>query len=92
MVYQGTFIVSLLEICQNDVDTLEQLRLYYFKCAKSRSDFPYVYAVLKRRVNPKTNNGESLVHKLSRDCYALRLASRGEFCDEHKDSLSSKSS
>lgn len=89
---RDTFIVSLLEICQNDVDTLEQLRLYYFKCAKSRSDFPYVSAVLKRRVNPKTNNGESLVHKLSRDCYALRLASRGEFCDELKDSLSSKSS
>ena len=89
---RDSFIVSLLEICQNDVDTLEQLRLYYFKCAKSRSDFPYVSAVLKRRVNPKTNNGESLVHKLSRDCYALRLASRGEICDELKDSLSSKSS
>lgn len=29
---------------------------------------------------------------MSRDCYAPRLASRGEFCDEFKDYLSSKSS
>ncbi|VDI02416.1 Hypothetical predicted protein [Mytilus galloprovincialis] len=88
---KDSFIASLLEICQNDTDTLEQLRLYYFKVAKCREDFPIQCPVLKRRVNPRGKTGEPLVNKLGRDCYALRLASRGEFCDDLKETFSSRS-
>ncbi|VDI09097.1 Hypothetical predicted protein [Mytilus galloprovincialis] len=76
---KNAFIASLLEICQNDTDTLEQLRLYYFKVAKCREDFPIQCPVLKRRVNLKRKTGEPLVNKLWCDCYALRLASRVNF-------------
>ena len=86
-----SFISSLLDLCKNDTETIEQLRLFYFKTAKSRNDFPYETSSLKRRIHPKTKHGESLLNKLGRDCYVLRLASQGEYCDELKDALSSRS-
>ncbi|CAC5420908.1 unnamed protein product [Mytilus coruscus] len=88
---KDSFVASLLEICQNDTDTLEQLRLYYFKVAKCREDFSIQCPVLKRRVNPRKKSGEPLVNKLGRVCYTLRLASRGEFCDDLKETFSSRS-
>lgn len=85
------FIQKLSELCNNDISTLEQTRLQYFKVAKLRSDFPYQNSVLKKRANPKSKNGESLTHKLSKDCFALRLASKGEICDELKDAFNLRS-
>ena len=40
----------------------------------------------------KTKKSEPLVNKLGRDCFSLRLATKGEFCDELKKALSIKPS
>lgn len=88
---RDTFIAKLVQICGIEANSLERLRLQYFNNAKKRPDFPYQNAVLKKRVNPKNRNGEPLVQKLGRDCYALRLAVKGEICDDLKDALNVKS-
>ncbi|CAC5393985.1 unnamed protein product [Mytilus coruscus] len=46
----------------------------------------------KKRMQPKTKKGEPLVNKLGRDCFSLRLATKGEFYDDLKEDLSIKQS
>jgi predicted nuclease with TOPRIM domain len=48
--------------------------------------------VLKKRIHPKTKTGEPLINKLGRDCFLLRLASKGEYSDDLKDVFNLKSS
>ena len=84
---RDSFISQLSEMCNHDIDSLEHVRLQYFLTAKMSSNFPYPQAVLKKRVQPKTKKGETLLSKLCRDCYVLRLASKGEFSDDLKETL-----
>lgn len=81
-------VEKIIHICNSEVESIEQLRLHYFTIAKAKDDFPFNSAILKRRIHPKSKNGETLVHKLARDCDALRLASKGEYCDDLRDALS----
>ena len=48
--------------------------------------------MLKKRIHPKTKTGEPLINKLGRDCFLLRLASKGEYSDDLKDVFNLKSS
>ncbi|CAG2188339.1 unnamed protein product [Mytilus edulis] len=89
---KDTFVTRLVQFCDNDAIALEQLRLQYFVMAKQRLDFPFASAILKKRMQPKTKKGEPLVNKLGRDCFSLRLATKGEFCDDLKEALSIKPS
>ena len=82
---RDTFISNLIKLCNNDTESLEQLRLQYFIITKKKMDFPFPSAVLKKRIHPKTKTGEPLINKLSRDCFLLRLASQGEYSDDLKD-------
>ena len=88
-----TFMSELVNMCciDDDVTSLEQLRQQYFTIAKQRPDFPYPSAVLKKRVQPKTKGGESLMKKLCRDCFTLRMATKGDFLEDLKEALNVKS-
>ena len=89
---RDTFISNLIKLCNNDTESLEQLRLQYFIITKKKMDFPFPSAVLKKRIHPKTKTGEPLINKLGRDCFLLRLASKGEYSDDLKDVFNLKSS
>lgn len=88
---RDSFLSRLMELCDNDTDTLEHLRHQYFFLAKQRSDFPFPCAVLKKRIKPTSKSGEPLISKLCKDCFRLRLASKGEFLDDLKETLNLKS-
>jgi hypothetical protein len=75
---RDTFISNLIKLCNNDTESLEQLRLQYFIITKNKMDFPFPSAVLKKIIHPKAKTGEPLINKLGRDCFLLRLASKGE--------------
>ncbi|CAG2201719.1 unnamed protein product [Mytilus edulis] len=91
--------IDVTSLCMNDaplenVSEHKHLGITLSSNAKWSSHIQDIYskAFLKKRIQPKTKNGEPLVQKLGRDSFVLRLASVGEYCDDLKESLSSKSS
>ncbi|CAG2202184.1 unnamed protein product [Mytilus edulis] len=62
-----------------------------YHSAKTVIDFPYERSNLKRRLELRTKDGDSLSVKLARDCYVLKIASTGSFVNELNDVLTNKS-
>ncbi|CAG2238848.1 unnamed protein product [Mytilus edulis] len=88
---KDTFISKLLKVTNENTDVLEILRIELFKSAKIVTDFPYERSSLKRRLERRTKDGDSLSVKLARDCYVLKIASTGSFVNELNDVLTNKS-
>ncbi len=76
---QDTFISEILLLCDQDEEKLNDLRHVLLTNCKQNTDFPYPNAVLKTRRESRAGKGETLKKKLSRDCFHLFHASRGDY-------------
>ncbi|CAG2228273.1 unnamed protein product [Mytilus edulis] len=89
---RDTFIQELIQNCKSSNKDIETVRHELFDVVKRQQNFPYPNAILKKRLCPRKLTGDSVESKLGNDCYALYLASVGEFGDDLKNALSVKSS
>lgn len=85
---KDTFQNNLLTECHGHTAYLENVRSELLCQALKKDDFPFRNASLKKRLEPRSQNGDSLQVKLSRDCFELGMAVCGEYTDELKDVLS----
>lgn len=88
---RDSFVSNLVDKCKLLNYDIESIRYELFDIAKRRSDFPYTYASLKKRLIPRKASGESVESKLGNDCYLLCLATSGEFHDDIKTVLNIRS-
>lgn len=88
---KDTFVSKLLDITNGNTEILEILRLELLKSAKTLHDFPYERSSLKRRLERRSKEGDTLSVKLARDCFVLKLASNGSYLNELNDVLTCKS-
>ena len=88
---KDTFVSKVLEATNENTDMLEILRIELFKAAKLVDGFPYERSNLKRRLERRTKDGDSLTTKLARDCYVLKMACTGSFTNDLNDVLTVKS-
>lgn len=84
---RDSFVPQLIHKCDMLNINIEKLRDDLFKLAQSQPNFPYPQATLKKRLNPRTKKGDTVITKLGIDCHVLYLASTGEYSDELKHTL-----
>ena len=54
---RDTFISNLIKLCNNDTESLEQLRLQYFIITKKKNGFPVPIRSVKEKNSPQNKNG-----------------------------------
>ena len=87
---RDTFVQKLIEMCKTSNRDVETIRHELFDVVKRQPNFPFPNAILKKSLCQRKANGDSIENKLGNDCYALYLASTGEFGDDLKNALSVK--
>lgn len=88
---KDSFVSKLIDKCQNAHCEIDDIRYALLEIAKCQHNFPYLNATLKKRLCPRKPNGESVENKLGSDCYALYLASLGEYTEDLRLTLNTRS-
>ncbi|CAC5425440.1 unnamed protein product [Mytilus coruscus] len=88
---KDSFVSKLIDKCQNAHCDIDDIRYALLEIAKCQHNFPYLNATLKKRLCPRKPNGESVENKLGSYCYALYLASLGEYTEDLRLTLNTRS-